>query len=253
MQSQQSNSLGKSVAFSLAAVVLASQGSAVAQIPIQLGQNSSEEPDVVIDSGSEANDSPRFTCELVNGQYTVTYNPENQPGEGYPWAVPSEMGGGWTPQNRCLAISQRLESYRSDGLLEMRTAIENNYDTVCVTTEADGRCRIVFTVPRGQDPVATRDRVFENLTIADSGQTTQGVNTYTGNRSEIDVFNQIGQVLTGNSSILGNLGNISNPSLSNGINLKPFLAPSDGGTGEKLIRGLSPASQPRRLNPGSFR
>src|SRR5579883_2537597 len=132
----------------------------------------------------------RFTCEVVNGQYTVMYHPESQPSRSYPWAVPSNMGGGWSPDRRCSEISRRLESYRPDGLLEMKTGMENGYNTVCVTTEKVASCRIVLTVPNGQDPTSTRDRVFQNLTVADSGQQTQGVNTYVGNGSN-NILDQI--------------------------------------------------------------
>ena len=45
--------------------------------------------------------SSRFTCELQDGDYTVMYRPKSEPGQAYPWAVPTEMGGGWTPERRC--------------------------------------------------------------------------------------------------------------------------------------------------------
>lgn len=197
---------------------------------------------------------PRFTCEIQGGQYTVVYHPESRPSESYPWATPSQLGGGWTPQARCLEISRRLEFYRPDGLKEMRTAVENNYNTVCVTTEKNPTCRIVLTVPPNQDPLATRDRVFQNLTIADSGQQTQAANTFVGNgrmgssrigsdRSgeDLDRLVNLGISLLGNQQ-----------RRSDSINLRPFLDPADGGTGAKLTRGLSTRSNPR-LNPANFR
>jgi len=56
------------------------------------------------------------------------------------------MGDGWTSERRCTEIST-ARTYRPDGLIELRTDVENNYNTVCVTTENDPSCRIVFTVP----------------------------------------------------------------------------------------------------------
>lgn len=187
----------------------------------------------------------RFSCEMVSGQYTVMYHPESQPSQSYPWAVPSNMGGGWDANRRCTEISRRLESYRPDGLLEMKTGVENGYNTVCVTTEKVSSCRIVLTVPNGQDPTSTRDRVFQNLTVADSGQQTQGVNTYTGGGGN-DIVDQIGRAI-------GGLSNIGNTRSSNGINLRPFLDRRDGGTGAQLRSGAANTSAPRRLNPGNFR
>jgi len=101
------------------------------------------------------------------------------------------MGDGWTSERRCNEISQRLESYRPDGLIELRD-VENNYNTV-VTTENDPSCRIVFTVPPGQDPTSTRNRVFSNLTVADSGEQTTAIPPVNRDRqgNEIDqLFNR---------------------------------------------------------------
>jgi hypothetical protein len=102
-----------------------------------ISQNNSEPPEVIIDddpnnSGNSGDNYPpttsadtRFTCDYVDGEYTVMYNPENQNDNAYPWAIPSALGGGWTPERRCNEITSRLESYRADGLLEMSTGVEN--------------------------------------------------------------------------------------------------------------------------------
>jgi len=183
----------------------------------------------------------RFACQSVNGQYTVMYYPESQPNQAYAWAVPGQLGGGWTAERRCSEISRRLESYRPDGLQELRTGMENGYNIICATTQRDSTCRIVLTVPPGQDPVATRDRVFENLTVADSGQQTNGVATFNGN--DVDrLLNQIGGVF-----------NPRHHSTSAGINLRPFLDRADGGNGGHLQGGVSTQSHPARLNPDQFR
>jgi hypothetical protein len=193
-----------------------------------------------------ANES-RFSCQFLNGQYTVMYSPQSQPGQSYAWATPTALGGGWTPERRCNEISRRLEFYRPDGLLEMRTAVENNYNTVCVTTQKNSTCQIVLTVPPGQDPQSTRDRVFQNISVADSGKETQAVNTFVGGDSGYQMLNQ---VLNRGLSAIG-IGNNSSRR-SNSINLRPFLDPADGGTGTQLGRG-TPMQPNRRLNPDRFR
>ena len=185
----------------------------------------------------------RFSCESLNGQYTVMYQPESQPDQYFPWATPATLGDGWTSERRCNEISQRLESYRPDGLIELRTDVENSYNTVCVTTENDPSCRIVFTVPPGQNPTSTRDRVFQNLTVADGGQETTAVNTYKGRQGNVD------QLLNMGRSVLGG----RNPQVAaESINLRPFLDKTDGGTGTRLSGGV-PKQTNSRLNPGSFR
>jgi hypothetical protein len=190
---------------------------------------------------------------MVNGAYTVMYYPESQPNQAYPWAIPSQLGGGWTPENRCYEITRRLESYRQDGLLELTTGIENGYDTICVTTQVDPTdCRIVLTVPPGQDPQITRDLIFENLLVADDGQQTQGVYTYTSNDGG-DILNQIGNVING--------GGQTNSASPEDIDLRPFLDPADGGTGTRLSEGkklpstgTSPSnSQPQERKPAIFK
>lgn len=207
-------------------------------IPIEEPASPSPRAEEVVVESEPSNPTPtandrRFTCEYNNGRYTVMYNPSSQPNQSYPWAIPQQMGGDWSPEKRCRAISQRLETYRPDGLLELQTGVKNNQNVVCVTTEANPSCRIVFTVPPGQDPIVTRDRVFDNLASANQGQQTQGVNTFTNNSS-------LGDLLGGSSSR-------NSRSRDESINLRPFLDQADGGTGNQL---RSPSS---RLNPDLFR
>ncbi len=85
----------------------------------------------------------RFFCQSYNGQYTVMYQPQSQPGQYFAWAAPAALGGGWDPLRRCETIASRLEIYRPDGLQELQTGVQNNENVVCVTTEADPSCRLV--------------------------------------------------------------------------------------------------------------
>ena len=196
-----------------------------------------------------ADGTTRFSCQTYNGQYTVMYQPQSQSGQFFPWAAPAALGGGWDAQRRCTAIASRLELYRPDGLEELQTAVENNENIVCVTTQANPTCRIVLTVPPGKDPYVIRNSVFQNLTTADSGQQTIAVNTY-GDRSSSNELYNLGRTLLGS-------GNNRVSSSRSGINLKPFLDRKDGGTGNNLRGGVAirRQSQPNgaRLNPQNFR
>ncbi|PZO13659.1 MAG: hypothetical protein DCF25_15865 [Leptolyngbya foveolarum] len=197
-----------------------------------------------VESSTNDNSLPtdaRFECQISNGEYTVMYLPESQPNQAYAWATPAEMGGGWTAENRCYTISERLETYRPEGLTQLQVGKENGYDIVCATTEQEpGLCKIVFTVPTGQNPVATRDLVFENLTLADSGNDTTVVNTFTGTGNNI-----LGQITAALDLPFPRRAS----SNRDGINLKPFLDVNDGGTGTALNN--RPTARP--LNPDSFR
>ncbi|MGB7417152.1 MAG: COP23 domain-containing protein [Thermosynechococcaceae cyanobacterium] len=218
-----------------------------------------EEPDAATQS-STVSQSERFSCQYSNNNYTVMYNPESRPNEAFPWAIPQEMGGGWTTELRCLEIAKRLEEYRPDGLQELQTSTENGYNTVCVTSEKNSRCRLVFTVPPNQDAIQTRDSVFENLTIADSGQQTQGVTTYAGGTPT-----SIGNLGGGTLDELVNIGisalsKRSNRPSAAGIRLKPYLDAADGGTGRALndgvplTRRVAPNKvKGRQLQPNKFR
>lgn len=221
-------------------VLVASAGVPAGAQTTTESDDSSELPtaDDADESLSLPDDDVRFTCETQNGQPTVMYAPVSQPGSLYAWATPEDMGSAWPAERRCAEISRRLEMYRPDGLLELQTGRENGYNTVCVTTEANASCRIVFTVPSGQDPVATRDRVFDNLVLADQGQTTQGVNTFAEGNNLLDEIGNILGLPGGNTSTLR----------SGGINLQPFLDQADGGTGTQLNQ----RSGGRQLNPDNF-
>jgi hypothetical protein len=213
-------------------VVIPTEGDTAGGTTIGTGSTST-----IPSTGNVPLGSVRFLCATENGRPTVMYQPEDQPGQRFAWAVPQQMGGGWTPERRCAEIASRLERYRPDGLVEMQTGVENGYNTVCVTTDNVPSCRIVFTVPKGQDPVSTRDRVFQNLAIADSGQRTAGV--FTLRDQNANLIGDLGKAL--NIDLGGLLGSKTSQATatpaapaSNGIYLKPFLSKADGGTGERL-------------------
>jgi Circadian oscillating protein COP23 len=208
-------------------------------------------PQTAVPSGGN---QARFMCETIDNQYTVTYHPIDRPGDRYPWAIPSTMGSNWNASKRCTEIARRLEEYRRDGLNELRTEVKNQYDTVCVTTQRNSQCRLVFTVPPGQNAISTRDSVFRNLTTADSGKRTIGVNTFadSGNNGFGNLF--------GNLPGIGNEGNNSIPTsalqTSNSIDLRPFLSTKDGGTATQLrepVTTNSTNSSIKKLNPSRFR
>ena len=178
------------------------------------------------------------------------YSPESRSGEVFPWAVPKDLSNGWVAEKRCNEISRRLEEYRPDGLNELSTSTENGYNTVCATTQSNSSCRIVFTVPPGQDPLTTRNSVFKNLTVADAGTMTQGVNTYASNGN--GNINLTDNLVNLGLSILGNNSGWRSSYADRHINLRPYLSPADGGTGKGLTNGVR-LHKGMRLNPSNFR
>lgn len=251
--------LGLSLVFGHSAAFAQVRGSGNVVVPTSPAGNGSTSTTTTTGPGSSSTtttntSSPidsanRFSCQFYNGQHTVMYQPESQPGQYFAWATPRTLGDGWNAQKRCDTIAQRLESYRPDGLVELKTAVENRENILCVTTEANPYCRIVLTVPTNQDPYAVRNSVFQNLASADSGQQTFGVNTYTNNNDDLS---NLGRTIFGG-------GKKPSASSKDPINLKPFLDRSDRGTGGKLSNGVSlnrQQSQPQtgyRLDPKKFR
>jgi len=201
----------------LALLLAASPTLAQEVIPIEPPTSSTLPPPSVPTPPQTPVVGQRFVCEFQNGQYVVSYRPENQFDRSFPWALPRALGGGWSADRRCQEIARRLETYRPDGLDELRIGQENGYNTVCATTDRVPGCRIVFTVPPGQDPITTRDRVFANLVASEQGQLTAPVNTFNGRGLRFS------DLLRGNSTQTVR-------TRSQGIYLKPFLAPRDGGT-----------------------
>lgn len=238
------------------------QPAAAQIIPVEAGTPPSTLPsDNPNDKAANPTDNKnaRFSCQVRDGQYIVVYQPKSQPQKYFPWAAPSNMGDGWSPERRCTEISRRLELYRPDGLSEMRNSTENGYNVICATTDRNSACRIVFTVPNGQDPIATRDRVFGNLATADNGQLTTAVNTYRGRDRNLDLGGitgdrNLGIDLSGINGVLGSVLSSNRAATNAGssnLYLKPFLDPSDGGTGASFTN--SGFTGGRRLNPDNFR
>lgn len=56
-------------------------------------------------SSGSVNTSARFSCQQYNGQYTVMYQPQSQPGQYFAWATPRTLGGGWDTARRCQTIA----------------------------------------------------------------------------------------------------------------------------------------------------
>ena len=197
----------------------------------------------------------RFSCLNRGGEYTVMYQPESRPGEGFPWAVPRAMGGGWSAESRCFEIARRLEEYRPDGLIELQTGRENGYNILCVTTEDNPDCRIVLTVPNNRDPISTRNAVFDNLVVADTGEQTTGVSTYAGGTGD----GITGELISVGSKIFGRRRRQTLTSDRGSVRLKPFLDRADGGSATSLRNGIrlkrryNNATKGVRLNPERFK
>ncbi|HEY9813325.1 MAG TPA: COP23 domain-containing protein [Candidatus Sericytochromatia bacterium] len=240
------NLAAKGIGLSAGVGFLFSGSGVLAQADIVIDAQGSPSGGITSTGTVTSNSDTRFTCQINNGEYTVMYHPEAGGGQPYAWATPKALGGGWTAQKRCTSISQRLESYRPDGLVDLRTSVQNGYNTICALTERNSACRIVFTVPPRQDPETTLASVFQNLTLADSGQSTYGVNTFTNRSNGLDLLN--GLLGRGTS---GQVRSTAKTRVSN-IYLKPFLSVKDGGTA-RYLRNTTNTPANTQTRPQLFR
>ncbi len=239
----------KGMSVSLGVALLLGGGIARSQIEPNNVRIPDRQPEAEVPSDEqEQTADARFTCEVMDDGYTVMYHPKSQPDRSYEWAKPRAMGGGWSEDRRCAEIARRLESYRPDGLQELAVSVVNNYDIICVTTQNNPECRIVLTVPPGENARLIRDRVFENLTVADSGQQTDAVNALVGT-GESNVLGAVEDIL--GFPVPGQNNNSPNRTNRGGINLQPFLDPADGGTGTQLNQTM-PGNSRRELDPDNF-
>jgi hypothetical protein len=105
---------GNTVAFAQVVVPTVPSGSSTT---VPSGSSTTIPTSTTVDS------SKRFSCQYNNGQPTVMYQPQSQPGQYFAWAAPQTLGGNWDAQRRCETIASRLELYRPDGLQELQIAV----------------------------------------------------------------------------------------------------------------------------------
>ncbi len=53
----------------------------------------------------------------------------------------TEKGGGWTPEKRCAAVSEKFQDFHARGILKyMTTGRENRQNVICVAQNENGNC-----------------------------------------------------------------------------------------------------------------
>jgi len=131
-----------------------------------------------------------------------------------PWLkMVSTLGDGeWTPRKRCEKIAERLEIFRSDGLLALYSTLDTKLGQhqICARTKSSGKgCPLLVTLKPGADPDEELDKMTQAM-IPDSIVETNPQ----GNDSSPSQSNS------------------TDPSLPVVVDLRPFLSQEDLQAGE---------------------
>jgi hypothetical protein len=109
----------------------------------------------------------RFSCAIQADSergvdvYAVMYRHDS---ETKPWLrMINTLGGGYTPQKRCLEIADRMEKLRKEGLRELTYRSDPNTEkqwVICAKTKQGGdSCELVLTLQVGVDPYEELQKV----------------------------------------------------------------------------------------------
>ncbi|MBO0351983.1 COP23 domain-containing protein [Phormidium pseudopriestleyi FRX01] len=93
------------------------------------------------------------------------------------WKSTFFEGSGYTPENRCMEVSERFQTYYQTGLLHyLTTGVQNNQDIICVTRTNGGNCSgLLLTLEPGDDPEQVlNDLVDPNVRTIERSERTGG-------------------------------------------------------------------------------
>ncbi|WP_036479901.1 COP23 domain-containing protein [Myxosarcina sp. GI1] len=113
-----------------------------------------------------------YYCAQLNGKWNTFVNTPRGRVTLIEWA--NSFANDWTPQKRCLAISQRFQQFLDKGNLKyIRTGNVNQQPVICVADSSSGTCpdkNVLITLKQGTDPEATLVRLVD-FRRSVSGQT----------------------------------------------------------------------------------
>jgi ABC-type amino acid transport substrate-binding protein len=116
-----------------------------------------------LNPSSNAQTQKKFFCAQVRGIPTTMVRTGRISEPMIRWTVTNFARSGFTPQERCEAVSARFETYYRNGAFYL--AAKDNfrgYPVLCITTKKPASCQagnVLVTIKRGTDP----DNVLERL------------------------------------------------------------------------------------------
>jgi hypothetical protein len=108
-----------------------------------------------LNSSGNAQTQKKFFCAQVNGVPTTMVRTSRGSEQMIRWTVNDFARSGFTPQERCNAVSARFETYYRNGAFYL--AAKDNfrgYPVLCITTQKPASCKagnVLVTLKRGTD------------------------------------------------------------------------------------------------------
>lgn len=98
---------------------------------------------------------PTFFCGLESGTPTTMVRTAAGDSEFIRWTSVHFSSSGWTPEQRCKVVSERLQSSSDRGNLKfLTTGRMKDQSVICSANTEGGRCLdLLYTLKPGQDPV----------------------------------------------------------------------------------------------------
>ena len=109
---------------------------------------------IALPAKAQTKPSNTYYCAQLNGNWNTFVNTPRGRVNLINWA--HEFGKQWTPQKRCVAVSQRFQNFLDDGNLKfIRTGNINQQPVLCVANFRGGDCpedNVLITLKDGTDP-----------------------------------------------------------------------------------------------------
>lgn len=149
---------------------------------------------------SQAQMNRRFVCQMDSSNIPTTYAQTPRGNVAViKWSSSYFSGSGYTPMQRCQAVTDRFNTYDAKGQLQyMSSGWQNNQPVVCAGSACTGH-NLLFTLRPDQDSAQVLQEMMANRTGAagPSHQAIGGRPTYTVN---VDKYLQVAPVESSGSS-----------------------------------------------------
>jgi hypothetical protein len=126
---------------------------------------------------SNAQTQKKFFCAQIKGVPTTMVRTGRISEPMIRWTVTEFVRSGFTPQERCEAVSARFETYYRNGAFYL--AAKDNfrgYPVLCITTKKPASCQagnVLLTMKRGTDPENVLERLLAFRRNTSTGNTVE--------------------------------------------------------------------------------
>lgn len=125
---------------------------------------------------SKATPNPNFFCGTKDGVPTTVAQTSRGDVPVIRWVSDYFSGAGYTPQKRCLEVSERFQNFYNNGMLNyITTGVINRQPVVCVAETPGSTCsEVLFTLEKNDDPNVVMQQLFNVRIRATAAAITRG-------------------------------------------------------------------------------